>query len=93
MFSGIAELALGALIILGIFAAFMVWAVFPLLSFAICGAAYGLIRNGAPALGRGALAFERGAIRAVRRGLHPLAVWALREPAPAYSHGEGNRGR
>ena len=80
-----AELALGALIVLGIFAAFMIWAVFPLLAFAVCGAAYGLIRFGVPALGRGAVAFERLAIRAVRRALQPLAAWALQDGAPAYA--------
>lgn len=89
MFSGIAELALGALIVLGIFAAFMVWAVFPLLSFAVCSAAYGLIRHGAPALGRGAMAFERGMIHVLRQALRPLAVWALREPARVYASGDG----
>jgi hypothetical protein len=75
-------LASGALIILGIFAAFMVWAVFPLIPFLVTGACYGAIRHGAPAVARGAVAVECAVIRGLRRALRPLATWALHEPAP-----------
>jgi hypothetical protein len=82
---GLLELAGGALIVLGIFAAFMVWAIFPLLPFLIAGAIYGAVRYGVPAVARGAVAVEHGAARAVRWALHPLATWALHEPAPVQS--------
>jgi hypothetical protein len=78
---GLLELAGGALIVLGIFAAFMVWAIFPLLPFIIAGAIYGAVRYGVPAIARAAVAVEHGAARAVRWALHPLATWALHEPA------------
>lgn len=76
------ELASGALIVLGIFAAFMVWAVFPLLPFVITGAIYAMARYGVPALARGAVAAEQAVVGAVRWSLRPLAVWALNEPVP-----------
>lgn len=76
------ELAGGALIVLGIFAAFMVWAVFPLLPFVITGAIYAAVRYGAPALARGAVVAEHAVVGAVRLALRPLATWALHEPAP-----------
>jgi hypothetical protein len=79
---GLLELAGGALIVLGIFAAFMVWAVFPLLPFVITGAIYAAIRYGAPALARGAVVVEHAVVGAVRGALRPLATWALHEPAP-----------
>jgi hypothetical protein len=87
---GIVELAGGALIVLGVFAAFMVWAVFPLIPFALMGVAYATVRYGVPALARGAVVAERSAVQAVRWTLFPLAVWALRAPMPAaVAHGEG----
>ncbi|NIN73450.1 MAG: hypothetical protein GTO46_16305 [Gemmatimonadetes bacterium] len=88
------ELIGGGLAILGIFTAFMVWAIFPLLPFILMGTVYALIRYGVPALGRAALAVEHGTIAGVRWILHPLAVWALRGPEPAtarYGDGRGRR--
>jgi hypothetical protein len=80
----------GALVVFGIFAAFMVWAIFPLLPFLVMGAIYATVRHGVPALGRAAVAVERGAVAAVRWVLHPVAVWALRGREPAYvKHGDG----
>lgn len=93
--SGIAlvDILGGALAILAIFAAFMLWAIFPLMPFILMGAVYALVRYGVPALGRAAVAVERGTITAVRWLLHPMAVWALRGPEPATArHGDG-RGR
>ena len=94
--SGIAFLDLigGALAILAIFAAFMLWAIFPLMPFILMGAVYALIRYGVPALGRAAVAVEHATIAAVRWVLHPVAVWALRGPEPAvsrYGDGKGRR--
>ncbi len=79
MFSGIIEVAGGALIVLGIFAAFMTWAVFPLLPFLLLGAVYGLVRYGVPAAGRAALVVEQSTLAAVRWVLQPVAHWALQE--------------
>jgi hypothetical protein len=79
---GLIELAGGALIVLGIFAAFMVWAIFPLLPFIIAGVFYGAVRYGVPALARGAVVAEHAVVGAVRRALRPVATWALHEPAP-----------
>lgn len=80
---GLLDLVGGALVILGIFVAFMVWAIFPLLPFLLIGAVYAAVRYGVPALGRSALAVEQGVIRSLRRVLYPVALWALREPLPA----------
>ncbi len=90
---GFLDLIGGALAILGIFAAFMLWAIFPLMPFILMGAAYALVRYGLPALGRGAVALEHATIAGVRWILHPVAVWALRaEPAAArYGGGRGRR--
>jgi hypothetical protein len=83
-------LAGGALIVLGIFTAFMVWAVFPLIPFALIGAAYATVRYGAPAVARAAVVVEEQAVQAVRWALQPVAVWALRGPMPAVvAHGDG----
>ncbi len=91
---GFLELAGGALIVLGIFTAFMVWAVFPLLPFAIAGMAYAVVRYGVPAVARAAVAAEHGVVQAVRWALFPVAVWALRGPQLAYvAHGDGKRKR
>jgi hypothetical protein len=79
------------LIILGIFAAFMIWAIFPLLPFIILGAAYGTVRYGLPALGRLAVTVEEGAVAAVRWVLFPVATWALGKPARAATYGDGRR--
>jgi hypothetical protein len=90
---GFFEFIGGALAILAIFAAFMLWAIFPLMPFILMGAVYALIRYGVPALGRAALAVEYGTVAGVRWILHPVAVWALRGPEPATArHGDG-RGR
>lgn len=78
---GLIELASGALIVLGIFAAFMVWAVFPLLPFVITGVIYAAVRYGVPALARGAVLAEHAVVGAVRLALRPVATWALHEPA------------
>lgn len=91
---GFLDLVGGGLAILGIFAAFMLWAIFPLMPFIIMGAIYALVRYGLPALGRAAVAVEHGAVAAVRWILQPVAVWALRgaEPATArYGDGRGRR--
>lgn len=90
---GFFDLIGGALAILAIFAAFMVWAIFPLMPFIIFGAIYALIRYGMPALGRAAVALERGAIAAVRSILHPVAVWTLRGAEPAVARYGAGRGR
>lgn len=82
---GLIELASGVLIVLGIFAAFMVWAVFPLLPFVITGAIYAFFRYGLPALARGAVLAEQAAVGGVRRALRPVASWALHEPAPVHA--------
>lgn len=79
---GLIELASGTLIVLGIFAAFMVWAVFPLLPFVITGVIYAVVRYGVPALARGAVLAEHTVVGAVRLALRPVATWALHEPAP-----------
>lgn len=91
---GFLEMAGGALIVLGIFTAFMVWVVFPLLPFAIAGMAYAMVRYGVPAVARAAVAAEHGVVQAVRWALFPVAVWALRGPQLAYvAHGDGKRKR
>ncbi len=85
---GLLDLASGALIVLGIFAAFMVWAVFPILPFFLIGAVYAAFRYGVPALARAAVVFEQAAVSGVRWALFPLAVWALRGAIPVYVEGE-----
>lgn len=88
------ELFGGALAILGIFCAFMVWAIFPLMPFILMGAIYAFGRYGLPALGRTALAVEHAVMAGVRWILHPVAVWALRGPEPAAArYGGGGRRR
>lgn len=77
---GLLDLVGGAVVILGIFGAFMVWAIFPLLPFLLIGAVYAAVRYGVPALGRSALAVEQGVMRGARWVLYPVALWALREP-------------
>jgi hypothetical protein len=86
-------LVAGAAVILGIFAAFMIWATFPLLSFAIFGGLYGAIRYGVPALGRAAVKVEGWAVNAVRLALFPVAVWTLRGAQPAGAIQTGRRRR
>jgi hypothetical protein len=83
----------GATAILGIFTAFMLWAVFPLMPFILMGAIYALVRYGAPAMGRAAVAVEHATLAAVRWVLHPVAVWALRSPEPAVARYGDGRGR
>jgi hypothetical protein len=90
---GLVEIAGGALIVLGIFAAFMVWAVFPLIPFAIIGGAYATIRYGVPALGRSALLAVQAVAWGVRWLLTPVAVWTLRGAQTAYQYGDGSRRR
>jgi len=91
---GILELAGGVLVILSIFAAFMIWAIFPLMPFLLIGAAYGAVRYGVPALGRAAVAVEHGVSAGLRWVLHPLAVWALRGAEPAVlRYGDGRERR
>jgi hypothetical protein len=90
---GFFDLIGGALAILGIFAAFMLWAIFPLMPFIILGAIYALIRYGMPALGRGAVALEHAVIATVRSTLRPVAVWALRDAEPAVARYGAARGR
>lgn len=85
---GLLDLASGALIVLGVFAAFMVWAVFPILPFFLIGAVYASFRYGLPALARAAVAFEEAAVSGIRWALFPLAVWALRGVIPVYVEGE-----
>lgn len=86
---GLLDLASGALIVLGVFAAFMVWAVFPILPFFLIGAVCAAFRYGVPALARAAIVFERAAVSGIRWALFPLAVWALRGAIPVYVKGKG----
>jgi hypothetical protein len=88
---GFLDLAGGALVILAIFGAFMVWAIFPLLPFLLVGAVYAAVRYGVPALGRAALAAEKAVIRGIRWVLYPVALWALREATAAYAERGGRR--
>lgn len=90
---GLLDLASGALIVLGIFAAFMVWAVFPLVPFFLIGAVYAGFRHGLPALGRAAVAVEHGTVQAIRWALFPVAVWAIRGPVPVHAQRGDGRGR
>lgn len=90
---GLLEFASGALIILGIFAAFMVWAIFPILPFFLMGAIYAAGRYGVPALGRAAVAAEDAALAGIRWALHPLAVWALQGAPAVAEHGDGRHRR
>jgi hypothetical protein len=90
---GLLEFASGALIILGIFAAFMVWAIFPILPFFLMGAIYAAGRYGLPALGRAAVAAEDAALAGIRRVLQPVAVWVLQSAPVAADHGDGKRRR
>ena len=87
------EVAGGALIVLGIFAAFMLWAVLPLVPFAIIGGVYAMIRFGIPALGRSAALAAQGIAYGVRWLLTPVAVWTLRAATPAYQYGGTRRRR
>ncbi len=88
---GLVEIAGGVLIVLGVFVAFMIWAVFPLIPFAICGTSFALCRYGIPALGRSLLYAAHGVVWGVRWLLRPLAVWTLRGVQPAYQYGDGGR--
>ena len=89
---GLLELAGGALIVLGIFIAFMGWAVLPLIPFAIIGAAYATVRYGVPAVAHAAVVVEEKSVQAARWALFPVAVWALRAPIhAAVAHGDGKR--
>lgn len=89
---GIPELVGGMAIVLGVFVAFMVWAVFPLIPFAIAGAAYATVRYGVPAIVNAAVTAERAVVHTVRWALFPVAVWALRGTTPIYvTHGGGRR--
>ncbi|UCC73616.1 MAG: hypothetical protein JSV86_03370 [Gemmatimonadota bacterium] len=90
---GILDLIGGAFAILGIFVAFMVWAIFPLMPFILMGLVYALVRYGVPALGRAAVAAEQRTVAAVRWLLHPVAVWALRGPEPAVARSGDGKGR
>ena len=87
---GILELAGGALIVLGIFAALMVWAVFPLIPFALIGAAYATFRYGVPAVAHAAVVAEEKAVQAVRWVLYRVAV---RGPPRSDAGGGGPRRR
>ncbi len=89
---GLVELAGGALIVLGIFIAFMGWAVLPLIPFAIMGAVYATLRYGVPAVAHAAVVVEQKSVQAVRWALAPVAIWALQSPAhAAIAHGDGRR--
>jgi hypothetical protein len=89
---GLLELAGGALIVLGIFIAFMGWVLLPLMPFAIAGAAYAAVRHGVPAVAHAAVVAEEKTVQAVRWALAPVAIWALRAPMHAtVAHGEGRR--
>jgi hypothetical protein len=90
---GLLDLVAGVGIILGIFVAFMIWATFPLLSFALIGAAYAATRYGLPALGRAAVRVEDRAVAGLRRVLTPVAVWTLRGVTPAAVPGTAGRRR
>jgi hypothetical protein len=86
---GLFELAGGALIVMSVFGAFMVWAVFPLVPFAIIGAAYLGLRYGIPAAVRSLVYAAQGVVWGIRWMLTPVAVWALRGAQPAYQYGNG----
>jgi len=89
---GLLEFAGGALIVLGIFIAFMGWAVLPLIPFAVMGAAYATVRYGVPAAAHAAVVVEERTVQAVRWALAPVAIWALRAPMhAAVAHGDGRR--
>lgn len=88
---GLLDLASGALIILGIFAAFMTWAIFPILPFLLMGAVYSGVRYGVPAMYRAGAVVEDAAIQSVRWVLYPLAIWTLKRTAPVYAEGRGGR--
>jgi hypothetical protein len=89
---GLLELAGGALIVLGIFIAFMGWALLPLIPFAIMGAAYAAVRHGVPAVAHAAVVVEESTVQAIRWALAPVAIWALRAPMhAAVAHGDGRR--
>ena len=90
---GLLELAGGALIVMGIFGAFMIWAVLPLIPFAIIGAAYATVRYGIPAAGRSLVYAAQGVVWGIRWLLTPVAVWALRDVQPAYQYGDGSHRR
>ncbi len=90
---GLLELAGGALIVVGIFGALMVWAVLPLIPLAIIGAAYATVRYGIPAAGRSLAYAAQGVVWGIRWLLTPVAVWALRSEQPAYQYGDGGRRR
>lgn len=91
---GLLEFAAGALVVIGIFAALMIWAVFPLLPLAVVGVAYRLLRYGVPAAYRVAVSTEEALVRVLRWALFPVAVWTLRSASPAYaSRKDGNRRR
>ena len=90
---GVAEIAGGALMVLGVFSAFMLWAVFPLVPFAIIGVAYAAIRYGIPALGRSLVFAGQAVVEVARWAVTPVAIWALRRPEPAYQYGDGSRKR
>ncbi len=84
---GLLDLAYGAAIVLGIFAAFMVWAVFPLIPFFLIGTVYAIFRYGVPALGDAATAVEHATVKGIRLALLPLAVWTLRGAVPVFPEG------
>jgi hypothetical protein len=90
---GVGEIAGGALMVLGVFSAFMLWAVFPLVPFAIIGVAYAAIRYGIPAVARSLVFAGQGVVEVARWALTPIAVWTLRGPEPAYQYGDGSRKR
>ena len=90
---GVAEIAGGALMVLGVFSAFMLWAVFPLVPFAIMGVAYAAIRYGLPAMARSLVYAGHGVVEVARWAVTPVAIWALRGAEPAYQYGEASRKR
>lgn len=88
---GLLDLAAGALIVLGIFAAFMVWLVFPILGYLLVGATYATARHAVPAFERVSLAALGGVVQSLRRAATPLALWILREASPVYGRVQRRR--
>lgn len=80
---GLLDLAAGALIVVGIYAAFMIWLLLPILPFLVIGGLYVAARYGLPAFERLVVTAGRRALEASKNAAIPLALWILRPPAYA----------
>jgi hypothetical protein len=88
---GFVEFAIGLAIFVGIFVAFMAWAVLPLAPFLLIGAVYAGVRHGVPALARGLAWAGRELAAGVRWVLRPVAHWALGVTEPVAVRGGAGR--